>query len=144
MSQAMTPEDVARGVELLGQAAQRDAVYRTLVRINPDIYVALIATHTIGDPTYDAIVEAGREGDNFIIVNADGINGIAKLVKEGKCYGYTQFPCAASVDALKLAIQCIEGTDPAEQVILQDAIIVTAENNDEYVIADGDDYDWTY
>ncbi len=93
---------------------------------------------------YDAIVEAGREGDNFIIVNADGINGIAKLVKEGKCYGYTQFPCAASVDALKLAIQCIEGTDPAEQVILQDAIIVTAENNDEYVIADGDDYDWTY
>ena len=53
-------------------------------------------------------------------------------------------PGLMPVDALKLAIQCIEGTDPAEQVILQDAIIVTAENNDEYVIADGDDYDWTY
>lgn len=93
---------------------------------------------------YDAIVEAGREGDNMIIVNADGINGIAKLVKEGKVYGYTQFPCAASVDALKLAIQCIEGTDPEDKIILQDAIVVTAENNDEYVIVDGDDYDWTY
>lgn len=93
---------------------------------------------------YDAIVEAGREGDGFIIVNADGINGVAKMVKDGKCYGYTQFPCAASVDALKLAIQCIEGSDPADKIILQDAIIVTAENNDVYLIADGDDYDWTY
>ena len=93
---------------------------------------------------YDAILEAGRESDNIIIVNADGINGVAKLVKEGKCYGYTQFPCAASVDALKLAIECIEGKDPAEKIILQDAIVVTAENNDEYVMVDGDDYDWTY
>lgn len=93
---------------------------------------------------YDAIVEAGRESDNFIIVNADGINGVAKLVKEGKCYGYTQFPCAASVDALNLAIQCIEGNGPEEKIVLQDAIVVTADNNDEYLIVDGDDYDWTY
>lgn len=93
---------------------------------------------------YDAIVEAGRESDNFIIVNADGINGVAKMVKAGKCYGYTQFPCAASVDALNLAIQCIQGTAPDNKIILHDAVVVTAANNDDYVIVDGDDYDWTY
>lgn len=92
----------------------------------------------------DAITEAGREGDKLIIVNADGINGIAKGVEAGTVYGYTQFPCCVSVDALKLAIQCIEGEDPYdEQVIELDSIIVTKENNKDYVIPDGDDYDWT-
>ena len=93
---------------------------------------------------WDAIVEAGREDEGLIIVNADGINGVAKLVKEGKIYGFTQFPCAASVEALKLAIQVLEGTDPSEKTVVKDPIVVTAANVDDYVIMDGDDFDWTY
>lgn len=93
---------------------------------------------------WDAIVEAGRDNDGLIIVNADGINGVAKLVKEGKVYGFTQFPCAASVEALKLAIQTLEGTDPADKIVVKEPIVVTAANVDEYVIMDGDDFDWTY
>ena len=93
---------------------------------------------------WDAIVEAGREDEGFIIVNADGINGVARLVKEGKIYGFTQFPCAASVEALKLAIATLEGTDPAEKIVVKESIVVTADNVDEYWVADGDDFDWTY
>lgn len=92
----------------------------------------------------DAVKEAGREGDNLIVVNADGINGVAKLVKDGTCKGFTQFPCAASVDALHVAIQAIEGTAPEEKTINMDSIVVTKDNVDEYLIPDGDDYDWTY
>lgn len=93
---------------------------------------------------WDAIVEAGREDEGLIIVNADGINGIAKLVKEGKVYGFTQFPCAASVEALKLAIQTLEGQDPSEKTVVKEPIVVTAANVDDYVLMDGDDFDWTY
>lgn len=116
-----------------------------LIKYGPGEIDAVISQDggvTLG--AYDAIIEAGREEDGIIIVNADGINGVAKLVAEGKVYGYTQFPCACSVDALKLAIQCIEGTDPEEKIVLMDSIVVTAENNDQYVIMDGDDYDWTF
>ena len=90
----------------------------------------------------DAIEEAGRDGDNILVVNADGINGIARLVKEGKCIGFTQFPCKCSVDALNLAIECIEGATPDKEVMVP-SIVVTAENVDEYYIEGGDDYDWT-
>lgn len=93
---------------------------------------------------WDAIEEAGRADEGIIIVNADGINGIAKLVKEGKVYGFTQFPCAASVEALHLAIDVLEGKAPAEKIVTKDPIVVTKENVDEYVDMDGDDFDWTY
>lgn len=93
---------------------------------------------------WDAIEEAGRADEGLIIVNADGINGVAKLVKEGKVYGFTQFPCAASVEALHLAIQTLEGTDPEEKIVVKEPIVVTAENVDDYLIEDGDDFDWTY
>ncbi|MDB8710056.1 substrate-binding domain-containing protein [Mediterraneibacter gnavus] len=93
---------------------------------------------------WDAIVEAGRDDEGIIVVNADGINGVAKNVKDGKFYGFTQFPCAASVEALHLAIDTIEGKDPEEKIVIKDPITVTAENIDEYVIEDGDDFDWTY
>lgn len=93
----------------------------------------------------DAIKEAGRESDGIICVNADGINGVAKMVKEGSCVGFTQFPCACSVDALNLAIKCIEGTDDsATKDVEMDTIVVTPDNVDQYVDMDGDDYDWTY
>lgn len=93
---------------------------------------------------WDAIKEAGREDEGIIIVNADGINGVAKMVKEGTCYGFTQFPCAASVEALHLAIDTLEGKDPSDKIVTKDAIVVTKDNIDEYVIEDGDDFDWTY
>ena len=93
---------------------------------------------------WSAVEEAGRQDEGLIIVNADGVNGVAKLVKEGKCYGFTQFPCAASVAALELAIQTLKGEDPQEKIVVKDPIVVTAENVDEYLIPDGDDYDWTY
>jgi len=92
----------------------------------------------------DAINEAGRDKDNIIFTNADGINGVVKLIQDGSCVGVTQFPCAASVDALHMAIACIEGTDPEEKDIMMDSIVVTKDNVDEYLIPDGDDYDWTY
>lgn len=93
---------------------------------------------------WDAIEEAGRADEGIIIVNADGINGVCKLVKEGKAYGLTQFPCAASVEALKLAVETLEGKDPEEKIVVKDPIVVTADNVDDYVKEDGDDYDWTY
>ena len=93
---------------------------------------------------WDAIVEAGRDDEGIIVVNADGINGVCKLIKEGKAYGATQFPCAASVEALKLAIDTLEGNDPEDKIVVKDPIIVTAENVDEYVDMEGDDFDWTY
>lgn len=93
---------------------------------------------------WDAIQEAGRDDEGIIIVNADGINGVCKLIKEGKCYGLTQFPCAASVEALHLAIDTLEGNDPEDKIVVKDPIVVTKENIDDYVIEDGDDFDWTY
>lgn len=93
---------------------------------------------------WNAIEEAGRDDDGIIIVNADGINGVCKLIKEGKAYGLTQFPCAASVEALHLAIDTLEGKDPEEKIVVKDPITVTADNIDDYVIEDGEDYDWTY
>jgi ABC-type sugar transport system substrate-binding protein len=92
----------------------------------------------------DAITDAGRTEDGIIFVNADGINGVAKMVKDGSCVGFTQFPCACSVDALNVAIQAIEGTDPEEKDVVMDSIVVNKDNVDEYLIPDGDDYDWTY
>lgn len=93
---------------------------------------------------WQAIEEAGRQDEGLIIVNADGVNGVCRLIKEGKAYGLTQFPCAASVAALELAIQTLEGTDPAEKIVVKEPVVVTAENVDDYYIPDGDDYDWTY
>lgn len=138
-------EIVARNYTDFEVSVGKSVMEDWLVKFGPGEIDAVISQDggvTLG--AYDAILEAGREGDRFIIVNADGINGVAKMVKAGTCYGYTQFPCAASVDALNLAIQCIQGTDPAEKIILKDAVVVTAANNDAYVIVDGDDYDWTY
>ena len=43
-----------------------------------------------------------------------------------------------------MAIDTIEGNDPEEKDIMMDSIIVTPDNVDEYLIPDGDDYDWTY
>jgi len=92
----------------------------------------------------DAIEDAGRTGDGIIVTNADGINGVAKMVKDGTCVGFTQFPCACSVDALNVAIQAIEGTAPQEKDIVMETIVVNKDNVDEYLVPDGDDYDWTY
>lgn len=92
----------------------------------------------------DAIEEAGRQDEGILMVNADGINGVAKMVKDGSCVGFTQFPCAASVDALHMAIDTIEKKDPKEKDIMMDSIVVTEDNVDEYLIPDGDDFAWTY
>ncbi len=93
---------------------------------------------------YDAIKEAGREKDGILITNADGINGVCKMVKDGIAVGLTQFPCAASVDALHTALDAIEGKGSTEQDIIMESIVVNKDNVDDYVIPDGDDYDWTY
>lgn len=93
---------------------------------------------------WDAIVEADRADEGIIIVNADGINGVCKMVKEGTAYGLTQFPCAASVEALHLAIDVLEGRAPADKIVVKEPIIVTKDNIDDYVIMDGDNFDWTY
>ena len=92
----------------------------------------------------DAIKEAGRDQEGIIFTNADGINGVVKMIKDGSCVGLTQFPCAASVDALHVAIDCIEGKGPEEKDVMMDSIVVTKDNVDEYLMPDGDDYDWTY
>ena len=92
----------------------------------------------------DAIKEAGRVQEGIIFTNADGINGVVKMIKDGSCVGLTQFPCAASVDALHVAIDCIEGKGPEEKDVMMDSIVVTKDNVDDYLIPDGDDYDWTY
>ncbi len=93
---------------------------------------------------WDAIKEAGRDKDGILIANADGINGVCKMVKEGTAVGLTQFPCAASVDALNVAIQEIEGNGPKDKDVIMESIVVNKDNVDDYVIPDGDDYDWTY
>lgn len=93
---------------------------------------------------WDAITEAGRDGDNFIIVNADGINGVCKMIKEGKALMLTQFPCACGVDALHMAIACLQGNPPSSQFVMMDSVVVTKDNVDDYLIPDGDDYDWTF
>ena len=92
---------------------------------------------------WDAITEAGRGDEGIFIVNADGINGVCKLVQEGKCIGLTQFPCVCGVDALHEAIACLQGNMPSEKSIMMDSIVVNKDNVDQYVIPDGDDYDWT-
>ncbi len=92
----------------------------------------------------DAIKEAGRDKDGILIVNADGINGVCKMIKEDTAVGLTQFPCAASVDALRVAIQEIEGKGPADKDVIMESIVVNKDNVDDYLIPDGDDYDWTY
>jgi ABC-type sugar transport system substrate-binding protein len=92
---------------------------------------------------WDAINEAGRQDEGFIIVNADGINGVCKLIKDGKCEGLTQLPCKCGVDALHEAIACLQGNMPSEKSIMMDSIVVNKDNVDEYLIPDGDDYDWT-
>lgn len=125
----------------LGKAAMEDF----LTKYGPGEIDAVISQDgCVTLAAYDAIVEAGREGDEIIIVNADGVNGIARMVKEGTAYGFTQFPCACSVAALELAIQCIEGDAPSEKTVVKDPVVVTAENVDEYYIEGGDDFDWTY
>lgn len=48
------------------------------------------------------------------------------------------------MEALKLAIDTLEGKDPADKIVVKDPIVVTAENIDDYVIMDGENYDWTY
>jgi ABC-type sugar transport system substrate-binding protein len=92
---------------------------------------------------WDAITEAGRQDDGIQIVNADGINGVCKLIKEGKCVGTTQLPCVASVDALHEAIACLEGNMPASKSVMMDSIVVNKDNVDKYLIPNGDVYDWT-
>lgn len=93
---------------------------------------------------YDAIKEAGREDDGILFVNADGINGVLEMVKDGTAYGLTEFPCQVSKLALQLAIDCIEGKDPADKDVIQEAVVVTKDNVDEYYDPDGDTFDWTY
>lgn len=93
---------------------------------------------------WDAITEAGRQDEGILIVNADGINGVCKLIKEGKAVGLTQFPCAASVDALHEAIACLQGNLPAGKAVVMDSVVVNKDNVDKYLIPDGDDYDWTF
>ncbi|MEA5004559.1 MAG: substrate-binding domain-containing protein [Christensenella sp.] len=93
---------------------------------------------------YDAIKEAGRESDNIFIVNADGVNGVAQMVKDGTCIGFTELPCAASVDALQVALDIINGKETSkDQSIIKDSIVVTKDNVDTYLIPGGDPYAWT-
>lgn len=91
---------------------------------------------------YEVVKDAGRK--EIVFVNADGVNGVCQMIKDGAAYGLTQFPCAVSQAALELAIQCIEGNDPSEKDVAKDAIKVTADNVDEYLIPDGDAEAWTY
>lgn len=91
---------------------------------------------------YEVVKDADRS--EIVFVNADGVNGVCQMIKDGAAYGLTQFPCAVSQAALELAIQSIEGSDPSEKDVAKDAIKVTAENVDEYLIPDGDAEDWTY
>jgi ABC-type sugar transport system substrate-binding protein len=115
-----------------------------LTRFQPgqiDGFVSQDGGVTLG--AFDAIDEAGRGSEGLLCTNADGINGVCRLIKEGKVYGLTQFPCKASVDALAVAIDCLEGRAPSTKEVMMDSIVVTAANVDQYYIAGGDDYDWT-
>jgi ABC-type sugar transport system substrate-binding protein len=115
-----------------------------LTRFGPgkfDGFVSQDGGVTLG--AFDAIDEAGRGNEGLLCTNADGINGVCRLIKEGKVYGLTQFPCKASVDALKVAIDVLEGRGPTTKEVMMDSIIVTPANIDEYYIPNGDEYDWT-
>lgn len=127
--------------ESKGKAAMEDFLSRFP---SGEIDAVISQDGPVSMAAWDAIVEAGREDDGIIFVNADGVNGICRLIKEGKFYGCTQFPCAASVEALKLAIATLEGSDPDEKIVIMDPIVVTAANVDDYLIVGGDDFDWTY
>jgi ABC-type sugar transport system substrate-binding protein len=115
-----------------------------LTRFGPgriDGFVSQDGGVTLG--AFDAIDEAGRGGEGLFCTNADGINGVARLVKEGRVYGFTQFPCRAGVDALGVAIDVLEGRRPSTKEVMMDSIVVNAGNVDEYYLPGGDDYDWT-
>jgi ABC-type sugar transport system substrate-binding protein len=123
-----------------GKAFMEDS----LARFRPgaiDGFVSQDGGVTLG--AFDAIDEAGRGNEGLLCTNADGINGVCRLIKEGRVYGLTQFPCKASVDALTVAIDVLEGRKPATKEVMMDSIVVTGANVDEYLIPNGDDYDWT-
>jgi ABC-type sugar transport system substrate-binding protein len=130
-----TDFEVSRGKSFMEDCLTRFAPGRI------DGFVSQDGGVTLG--AFDAIDEAGRGGEGLLCTNADGINGVARLVKEGRIYGFTQFPCKASVDALGVAIDVLEGRGPSTKEVMMDSIIVTTENADEYFIPGGDDYDWT-
>ena len=124
----------------LGKSFMEDC----LARFRPgeiDGFISQDGGVTLG--AFDAIDEAGRGGEGLLCTNADGINGVCRLVKEGRVYGLTQFPCKAGVDALRVAIDCIEGRAPSTKEVMMDSIVVTGANVDEYYIPGADDYDWT-
>ncbi|GHU12457.1 xylitol-binding protein [Spirochaetia bacterium] len=115
-----------------------------LTRFRPgqiDGFVSQDGGVTLG--AFDAIEEAGRMNEGLLCTNADGINGVCRLIKEGKIYALTQFPCKASVDALSVAIDSLEGKAPSTKEVMMPSIVVTAANVDQYYITGGDDYDWT-
>jgi ABC-type sugar transport system substrate-binding protein len=123
-----------------GKAFMEDS----LARFRPgeiDGFVSHDGGVTLG--AFDAIDEAGRGNEGLLCTNADGINGVCRLIREGRVYGLTQFPCGAGVDALTLAIDVLEGRKPPAKEVMIDSIVVTAANVDEYLIPGGDDYDWT-
>jgi ABC-type sugar transport system substrate-binding protein len=106
-----------------------------------DAFVSQQGDCTLG--AYEAIDEAGRKGDGIISVNTDGQNGVCRLIKEGRCVGLTEFPCSVSVDALNIAVQCLQGKAPAKQQVFMPVVNVTKENVDKYYIPTGKDEDWT-
>lgn len=83
----------------------------------------------------------GRDQEGIIFTNADGINGVVKMIKDGSCVGLTQFPCAASVDALHVAIDSYRGKGPEEKGCDDGFHRGHKDNVDDYLIPDGDDYD---
>jgi ABC-type sugar transport system substrate-binding protein len=124
----------------LGKAFMEDC----LTRFRPgqiDGFISQDGGVTLG--AFDAIDEAGRSGEGLLCTNADGINGVCRLIKEGRIYGLTQFPCKASVDALVVAINCLEGRAPSTKEVMMDTVVVTVDNVGQYYIVGGDDYDWT-
>jgi len=124
----------------LGKAFMEDC----LARFQPgqiDGFISQDGGVTLG--AFDAIDEAGRSGEGLLCTNADGINGVCRLIKEGRIYGLTQFPCKASVDALEVAIDCLENRAPSAKEVMMKTVVVTIDNVDKYYIVGGDDYDWT-
>ncbi|MDR1755021.1 MAG: substrate-binding domain-containing protein [Eubacterium sp.] len=115
-----------------------------LTRFGPgeiDGFISQDGGVTLG--AFDAIEEAGRGDEGLVCTNADGINGVVKLIKEGKVYGITQFPCRCSVDALSVAVDVLEGRSPSTKDVYLPSVVVDINNVDEYLIPDGDDFDWT-
>jgi ABC-type sugar transport system, periplasmic component len=106
-----------------------------------DAFISQQGDCTLG--AYEAIDEANRKGDGIICTNTDGQNGVCRLIKEGRCVGLTEFPCSVSVDALNVAIQCLEGKKPDKQEVFMPVVKVTKENVDKYYDPNGKDEDWT-